>query len=197
MSLMLHCGAMAITRPQLAKVQTPRPTRTWVPLPHLTLLEMVEQGLAKDGLEIADEAHGLGHRDNRYFGLLEVRRGDNKNRSSWVVGLRNSHDQRFGAGLVAGARVLVCDNLSFSGDVKLEHKHTRNMESYLAESMPFAVKRLSAYWARHEHRISCYQNFELSDLAAHDLIIRAVDVTVCSNRLIPGGLHRPNYPSIG
>ena len=65
MPLMLHCGAMAVTRPQLATVHTPKPTRTWVPLPHVALLEMVEQGLAKDGLEIADEAHGLGHEDTR------------------------------------------------------------------------------------------------------------------------------------
>jgi hypothetical protein len=106
MPLMLHCGAMAVKRGQLAKVQTPKSTRTWTPLPHVTLLEIVEQGLGNVGLEIADEAHGLGHEGKRYFGLLEIRRGDTKNRSSWVVGLRNSHDQRFGAGVVAGARVL-------------------------------------------------------------------------------------------
>ena len=74
MPLMLHCGAMAVTRPQLAKVHTPKPTRTWVPLPHVALLEMVEQGLARGGLEIAEEAHAFirsqiqekyGHGDTR------------------------------------------------------------------------------------------------------------------------------------
>ncbi len=184
MPLMLHCGAMAVTRAQLAKVHTPKPTRTWVPLPHVALLEMVEQGLASDGLEIADQAHGLGHQDKRYFGLLEIRRGDNKNRSSWVVGLRNSHDQRFGAGLVAGARVLVCDNLSFSGDVKLEHKHTRNLQSHLSERMPAVLRLLNKYWHRHEERISIYQSYGMNDAAAHDLVIRAVDA---------GCLPQPTY----
>jgi len=41
-----------------------------------------------------------------------------------VVGLRNSHDKSFPAGLVIGASVLVCDNLSFSGEVRLARKHT-------------------------------------------------------------------------
>ena len=194
MPLMLHCGAMAVTRPQLAKVHTPKPTRTWVPLPHVALLEIVEQGLAHGGLEIAEEAHGLGHGDKRYFGLLEVRRTDNKNTSTWVVGLRNSHDQRFGAGLVAGARVLVCDNLSFSGDVKLEHKHTRNLQSHLYERMPAVLQLLNKYWLRHEERISIYQSYGMNDVAAHDLIIRAVDAGVCPNRLIPSVLANWRVP---
>ena len=194
MSLMLHCGAMAVKRTQLAKVPTPKPTSTWAPLPHLTLLKMVEHGLAEGGLEIAEEAHGLGHEGNRYFGLLEIRRGDTKHISSWVVGLRNSHDQRFCAGVVAGARVFVCDNLSFSGDVKLEHKHTRNLQPHLGERMPAAIKQLNEFWLRYEQRISRYQSHGMNDGAAHDLIIRAVDAGVCSNRLIPSVLEEWRNP---
>jgi hypothetical protein len=33
-----------------------------------------------------------------------------------VLGLRNSHDKRFPAGLVGGSAVFVCDNLAFSGE---------------------------------------------------------------------------------
>ena len=43
----------------------------------------------------------------------------------WVLGLRNSHDKTFPAGIVAGASVFVCDNLSFSGEIKFARKHTR------------------------------------------------------------------------
>jgi hypothetical protein len=194
MPLILHCGAQAVKRKHLAEVHTPKLTRTWVPLPHESLLKMVEQGLAAEGLEIVEEAHGLSHAGKRYFGLLEVRRGDPKQISSWVVGLRNSHDQKFCAGVVAGARVLVCDNLSFSGDIKLEHKHTRNMESHLAERMPLAVKRLNLYWGRYETRITCYQDYQMADITAHDLIIRSVDADVCSNRLVPSVLEEWRNP---
>jgi hypothetical protein len=30
---------------------------------------------------------------------------------SWAVGIRNSHDKTFPAGLVAGTKVFCCDNL--------------------------------------------------------------------------------------
>jgi hypothetical protein len=42
----------------------------------------------------------------------------------WVLGLRNSHDKTFPAGIVAGASVFVCDNLSFLGEVNFSRQHT-------------------------------------------------------------------------
>jgi len=45
---------------------------------------------------------------------------------AWIVGLRNSHDKTYPAGLVAGSKVFVCDNLCFSGEVRLSRKHTRH-----------------------------------------------------------------------
>lgn len=42
-----------------------------------------------------------------------------------LVGLPNSHDQSYPAGLVAGTSVLVCDNRAFAGEVKISRKHTR------------------------------------------------------------------------
>lgn len=42
-----------------------------------------------------------------------------------VLGLRNSPDKMFPAGIVAGASVFVCDNLSFSGVINLARKHPR------------------------------------------------------------------------
>ena len=40
------------------------------------------------------------------------------------VGFRNSHDKSMVAGICAGARVFVCDNLAFSGDFSEKRKHT-------------------------------------------------------------------------
>ena len=51
--------------------------------------------------------------------------------SAFVVGVRNSHDKSFPAGLVIGASIFVCDNLSFSGEVKLARKHTVHVESVI------------------------------------------------------------------
>src|SRR4051812_42585964 len=118
-NLILHCGAKSADRSQVAAVATPERTPTWVPIPHARLLDGVQASLERAGLSVVSEAHGLSKGGDRYFGLLQVANGSPDGDFGLVVGVRNSHDQRFPAGLVLGAAVMVCDNLSFSGLVKL------------------------------------------------------------------------------
>jgi hypothetical protein len=124
-------------------VPTPKATETWYPIPHTVLLDQVEETLQHNGLKIVNQAHALGHEGNRYFGLLEVRNGDNAHDFSLVVGVRNSHDQTFPAGLVIGSRVFLCDNLAFSGEIRICRKHTRWIERDLPQLVEVAVGRLS------------------------------------------------------
>jgi hypothetical protein len=50
--------------------------------------------------------------------LVQVANGLNPEDFGLVAGVRNSHDKSFPASLVLGASMFVCDNLSFSGEVK-------------------------------------------------------------------------------
>ena len=109
-NLILHCGAKAATRDQVAAAITPARTRTWVPIPHALLLDDVQGTLERSGLSVVTEALGLTHDGARCFSLLQVANGDNPEDFGLVVGLRNSYDQTFSAGLVVGASVFVCDN---------------------------------------------------------------------------------------
>jgi len=45
----------------------------------------------------------------------------------YVLGIRNSNDMKFPAGLVLGIAPLVCDNLMFCGEVKVTRRHTLNI----------------------------------------------------------------------
>jgi hypothetical protein len=45
-----------------------------------------------------------------------------------------------------------------------------------------------------DRRITAFKQFQIGDRDAHDLIIRASDVGVCSNRLIPAVLHELREP---
>src|SRR6185503_19450581 len=105
-------------------VKIPERTKTWVPIPHNRFLEGVQATLERAGLRVVTEAHGLTRNGARYFGLLQVANGHADEDFGLVVGVRNSHDKSFPAGLVIGASVFVCDDLSFSGEVKLARKHT-------------------------------------------------------------------------
>ncbi len=141
-NLTLHCGATAVSRDRITTVATPPRTTTWVPIPHDRLLTGVQTCLERAGLSVVTEAHGLTRDGNRYFGLLQVANGENAEDFGLVVGLRNSHDKSFPAGLAVGASVFVCDNLSFSGEVKLARKHTAHVERDLPQLIESAVGRL-------------------------------------------------------
>jgi hypothetical protein len=70
----------------------------------------IQDWLERAGLAVVTEAHGLTCDGAQYFGLLQVTHAAPETDFGLVVGLRNSHDRSFPAGLVVGASVLVCDN---------------------------------------------------------------------------------------
>ncbi len=193
-NLLLHHGSHAISLSELAQTETPRATRTWRPIPHIQLLQVVEIALLEQGFTVAGQAHGLTHDRARYFGLLEIDAHVSGLEYNYVVGVRNSHDQRFSAGVVAGSQVLVCDNLSFSGEIQLARKHTPRILQDLPALAMDAVAGLKRYWDRHDRRVDYYRRVRLNDRCAHDLIIRAVDAGVMANGYIPKVLHEWRHP---
>ena len=193
-NLLLHCGAHAVEIDAVANVKTPASTRSWVPIAHHQLIETVQRTLAATNLTIGSQAHSLTHDGSRYFGLMEIQIRKPNQDYTWVLGLRNSHDKTFPAGIVAGASVFVCDNLSFSGDVQFARKHTRFINRDLPQLTERAVGLLMEKWHNQDRRIAAYKQFSIQDRDAHDLIIRASDVGVCSNRLIPSLLREWRKP---
>jgi hypothetical protein len=149
------------------------------------LLDGIQGCLERSGLTIVSEAHGLTRDGSRYFGLLQVVNGHADVDFGLVVGLRNSHDKSFPARLVVGASVFVCDNLSFSGEVKLARKHTVNVERDLPQLIERAVGRLGDLRRSQEQRFGRYKLHELSDSQAHDLIIRSLDAGVIPVTRLP------------
>ena len=192
MTLMLHAGAKPVTYDELRAVQTPEATDTHLPVPHHEIVQLVRFTLGFHGHEIAEEHHGVTEDGSRYFGLMTLRSPYGEYTDT--LGLRNSHDKTFPAGIVAGASVFVCDNLSFSGEVKFARKHTRNINRDLPQLVERSIGLLLAKWNDQDKRINAYKETEVEESQAHDLIIRACDVGVCSNRLIPAVLHEWREP---
>jgi hypothetical protein len=185
--MLLHCGGQVIGRNALFGIQTPQPTETWFPLPHRHLVEEVENQLTEAGFNLLCSTHAISHGGNRYFGVLEVSLAGSfqENGHGWVVGLRNSHDKTFPAGIVAGTRVFVCDNLAFSGLIQIRRKHTRFAVRDLRQLTARAVGQLGERLVGMETRITAYRNLSLTDTRAHDLIIRATDCRAITPSQIP------------
>ena len=192
--LILHCGAQAVEMDEVRNVRTPHSTESWCPIPHDDLITTVKKALHTTHLRVGHQVHSLSHEGQRYFGLMEILGRDHQDDYCWVLGLRNSHDKTFPAGIVAGASVFVCDNLSFSGEVKFARKHTRFIMRDLPMLTGRAVGLLMAKWHDQDKRINAYKESDIGDVTAHDLVVRAVDVGVCGNRLIPSVLHEWREP---
>lgn len=184
--MLLHCGAERVDRESLFSVPTPEGTRTWFPLSHRKILVEVETQLEASGFTITEETHALSHRGARYFGVLSIAApGRDNSEFGWIVGLRNSHDQTYPAGLVAGTRVFVCDNLAFSGEVRISRKHTRYAERDLRFLTARAVGQLGDRFRALDQRVLAYKTRKLDDQCAHDLVIRAVDCRAIVPSQIP------------
>jgi Domain of unknown function (DUF932) len=198
-NLILHCGASKVEREQLVDVSTPPATHSWTPIPHLTLVQQVEKALTAANMKVVNQAHGLTKEGDRYFGLFQINNEDEfgSDDYSYVLGVRNSHDKKFPAGLVVGSSVFVCDNLSFSGEIKIARKHTCYIMRDLPGLVSNAIGRLAESWTAMEERINRYKATEIQDMEANDFIIRAVDAGVMPLTQIPSILTQwrtPNHP---
>ena len=60
----------------------------------------------------------------------------------YVLGIRNSNNMRFPAGLALGVAPFVCDNLCFSGEVVINRRHTTNVISDLTKMISTSMDDL-------------------------------------------------------
>jgi len=187
-----------VEREVVAATPTPERTNTWYPIPHIDFVNQVESALVASNMRVVEEAHSLNKDGNRYFGLLHVANCQSTGGDyGYVVGLRNSHDKSYPAGLVVGARVFVCDNLSFSGEIGVVRKHTKFIISSLPHLAARAIGMLAQKWNAMGERIARYKNTEMTDRDAHDFIIRSLDVGATTPRQVPAILKEwrtPRHP---
>jgi Domain of unknown function (DUF932) len=195
LNLMIHAGSQAVDRNTVTTCPTPQATDTWQPIPHGRLLELVTDTLERNGLKVVNQAHALGRDGDRYFGLLEVQNGQPAKDYGLVVGLRNSHDQSYPAGLVIGSSVMVCDNLAFSGEVVLSRRHTVHIQRDLPQLVNRAVGQLGDLRQQQDQRIDAYKNTRLADTQAHDLFVQMIDSRVLPVTRLPHALKEYREPS--
>lgn len=101
-----------LTREQLALVPTPPATRTFQPIPHSELVEAVVTTLGLRKIGIVREQYTVDRTGNKLWGTLDLEVMGEGMRFS--VGLRNSHDKTMSLALIAGYRVMGCQNGCFS-----------------------------------------------------------------------------------
>jgi hypothetical protein len=175
-NLMLHCGATEVARNDLARlIDMPMTTRTYCPIGHDTFVDLVEDKLNDVGFRFGEQAHSLTKEGKRYFGLVQLLNGHADNEQhALVVGIRNSIDKSFPAAVAFGSQVFVCDNLAFSGEVKVSRKHTTNIMRDLPNLVAAAVSNTSLMRENQDARFAAWQDTKLTDLRADRIICNMV-----------------------
>jgi len=185
-NLMLHSGGFEATRDQVYGVQAPAPDGRWHPISHAQMLEMVERQLPQYGIDVAgDVRYALSGKDNaRMFAVMPVERRGMIPNNEWrfVMGLRNSIDKSFPAGMVIGTEVFVCDNLAFNGQVKGEMKgdreirrrHTKNILQDLPRLVGNMLSGYNALADRVVKEIDVLHEIPMTPAARAELLVNTV-----------------------
>jgi hypothetical protein len=184
--LMLHCGGQLKTKEEVFAVPAPPATATYVPLPYESLITRIEKQLSFEGITVTEERLALAKDGQRLFGLMALTMpGLVTSDYGCVLGLRTSYDRSFANGVSIGASVFVCDNLSFSGDVTFERKHTAGMLRDLSWMISETVSTLPMRFAAQSATFEAFKRRDISDKDAHDLAIQLWDADAIGILEIP------------
>ena len=159
-------------RSALALVPTPAWTSTWHPVPHIDVVDAVENAISRRGMAIESERFGLARDQQKMFGVVTL---TNRNNPEWTrcIGIRNSHDQSFAAGICCGVSVLVCSNLCFGGEFVIKRRHTSGIDlfSMVEETMDAMTDNYLLF----EERLLDLHDMPLDDDYARIFIVKAAE----------------------
>jgi hypothetical protein len=121
----------------------------------------------------------------KMFGVLDLDTGMHGCRFS--IGVRNSHDRSMRLAAVVGVRVLVCENMAFSGDFQpVLAKHSKNFS--LQNAISIGVDEMQRNFDPMRKQVENWKQSQLSDAVAKLTIYRAF---IESDLEVPKHLARP------
>jgi hypothetical protein len=178
MGLIMQEGRF-VSRDEVARIDTPCSTATWHPVPHSDVIEAVTEVIKAHRWEIEGEKFGLASDGKKMFGAMEL---SSSSSPEWhrCIGIRNSHDKAFAAGISVGVKVLVCSNLCFGGTTVVKRRHTSGI--VLAELIDRAVASLEDDFLTTESVCEDLKDVYLkNDDEARSCIVRAAEFGVINS----------------
>ena len=128
-----------INREALKHLPLPEETDTFKPISHFELVEQILQSLSYRRLAVVREEYAVSPDGMKLFGLIEL--DVEYSGVRFAIGLRNANDKSMRVGLVAGYRVMVCENKMLTGDFQpMLAKHSKNFQ--LLDALSVAVDRI-------------------------------------------------------
>ncbi len=139
-----------ITREVLRALPLPQPrSPRHRPVPHIALVEGIQEQLARRGLVITREQLALRRDGQRLFGTMDLawQQPPEASEEGLALAFRQGNDLSLAIEICCGARVFICDNLALYGDViAVRKKHTSGLR--LPEELAAGLDRYLEYVGR-------------------------------------------------
>lgn len=183
-NLCMSGGGKFVDRAAVAMVDTPIGTFSWKPVPHIEVIEAVSEVVEAHNWTITHEEFGLAREGQKLFGVMKINKSSSVDIQR-VIGLRNSHDKSFSAGLTAGISVFVCSNMAFGGTTVIKRRHTSRLE--LNDLVNVAVDELENEFLTLETVCEDLKIMHLkNDDEARSRIVRAAELgAINSSDIVP------------
>jgi len=172
-NLILHCGAERVKRSDLSRIPMPIQTRSYKPVSHPHIAELIAYEAQNRNYAISSEEYGLSKDGAKMFGLFRFYHNGHPEHTR-ALGFRNSYDKSLAVGLTAGLSVLVCDNLCFGGETVINRKHTTGID--IDELIPQAFNSLSSQFERLEENVERLKEEYISISSAKLAIVKAAEI---------------------
>ncbi|HWO36561.1 MAG TPA: hypothetical protein VNO32_47870, partial [Candidatus Acidoferrum sp.] len=168
--LLAHCGTARMSRQELKAIPTPPGSSTYQPLPHHEIVDALIESLGFRHISIVDDEYAVSGDGMKMFGVLNLETMFEGCRFS--VGVRNANDKSMRLGLTVGYRVLVCDNMAFSGDfTPVLAKHTKRLS--LVDLLSIGVDRIQRNFEPIKSKVATWRASCITDDVAKLIIYRA------------------------
>jgi len=195
MSSTLLSSTGKITREELALIPTPAATTTHRPIPHHEIVQALIETLGFRHIGVVQDEYPVSTDGMRMFGVLDLETGMHGCRFS--IGIRNANDKSLRLAMTVGYRVLVCDNMAFSGDfTPVLAKHSKNFS--LLDALSVGVDRMQRNFEPMRRQIETWRENQIADVTATLLIYRAfvegeLDVPRHLARVVHGQYFNPRF----
>jgi len=159
-----------LTRAELALVPTPQSTTTHQVIPHVEIVNALEEQLGFRHIAIAAQEYAVTRDGLNFFGVMTLDQGIEG--ASFALGVRNSHCKAFRLSIVVGLRIFVCSNLSFAGDFNIVlAKHSKNFS--LKNAISIGIDEAQRGFEPMQIQVNAWKEIQVSDDQARQVIFRA------------------------
>jgi hypothetical protein len=167
--LVAHRGAEIVTREDLVKYPAPPATETFKPVGHAELVATLTQVMEDRGLHIVREQFAV--QKQKLFGTFDLE-WQRMEEFGAAVGFRHANDKSMPIQIAVGARVFVCDNMSFLGELIHTRKHTAKLD--LGVELDSAMYRYVQGWRKLTDDITVQKETAIEDRKAKTLVTTQV-----------------------